>query len=127
MTVSVDCLGEHVGGIVAGRVMTLSSNDDRTVGATCNKRLVSTGVPRRWDQEHARQDLGLSIDLLVPAVFNELGERVISGLARGRQFGPLHKDWLVRHRWVAAAVVEVEVTVGRRVHVSESGVHLRKG
>ena len=127
MTVSVGCLGEHVGGILAGRVVTLSSNDDDTVGSTCDKRLVSVGVPWRWDQEHARQDLGLSIDLLVPAVFNEFGERVVGGLARGSQFEALHKDWPVGHGWVTAAVVEMEVTVARRVHVSEVGIRFRKG
>ena len=127
MTVSVGSLGEHVGGIVAGRVVTLASNDDDTVGATYDKRLVPIGVPWRRDQEHARQDLGLSVDLLVPAVLYEFGERVVGGPARGRQLGPLHEDWLVGYGWVTAAVVEVEVTVGHRGHVSEAGIRPRKG
>ena len=70
---SAGCPGQQVGGIVAGGVVTLASHDDRCVRATYDKGLVSVGVPWRRDQEHAREDLDLSVYLLVPAVRNELG------------------------------------------------------
>src|SRR5215475_2244593 len=57
---------EHIGAVVAARVLALAGDDDRAIGATNDERLVAVGVPGRGHDENTRQHLEVAIDLLIP-------------------------------------------------------------
>ena len=70
-------------------------------------------------QEDPGQQLGLARDRLEAAALEQLGQRVVLGLVRGRQLGVLDEDRYPAQPRVAAAVVEVQVAVGRQAQLAD--------
>src|SRR2546421_2290471 len=71
------------------------------------------GVSGRRYDHHLGQDLGLAVELFVvqPGCVHEFGQGVVRCVQRGFQFDALGEDRSAGKRRVAAAVVEVKMTV----------------
>jgi hypothetical protein len=100
----------------------LASEDDSPIIAPDSDRLVAVGMPWRRDHENARKDLRLAVELaIVGAVkVNEARRRVIRGRARLQEFPGLDEDRSAGQHRVAAAMIEVQVTVGDPADVIDS-------
>ena len=103
--------------------MALSGNDNRAVTPSDNEGLVTLGVSRRGQQEHPGQHLGLAVEFLIPSAggVDQLGQRVVLRVSGRIELGPLGEHGPATEQGVAAAVVEVQVTVGHQADPVQPG------
>src|SRR4029077_2817729 len=97
----------------------LAGENHRSVIGPNRDRLVAVGMPRGWNDENVRQDLCLTIELVVvgAAEVDEMRQLVVRSRAILLQFARLNEDRTADERRVAAAMIEVQVTVGHPAHV----------
>jgi hypothetical protein len=119
VSITLGSPGELVGRVLRRRVVALPGHDHGPVRTADDKRLVTGGVTWRRHEEDPRQNLNLAGHWFEAAAFDEFGERVVLRLAGGIELGSLHEDWDLAKHWVAAAVVEVQVTIRGQLDVTE--------
>ena len=100
------------------RVMALAGDDHRPVAPANDDRLVASRVARCRHDEHVVQNLRLAIQELVrkPAHIDEFWEGVV-GRSRCLELDSLGEDRPSNQLRVAAAMIEMEVTVHDVAHV----------
>ena len=111
VTITMGLPRELVGRVLCRRVVALPRHDHRPVRPTDDQRLVTGGVPWGRHEEDPWQHLNLACHLREAAALDELGERVAGRLAGGIELGCLNEDQYPAQQRVAAAVVEMQVTV----------------
>jgi hypothetical protein len=116
VAIAVRAQRKHVGAVRRGRVVALSGNDNRAVTPSHNEGLVTVGVSRRGQQEHPGQHLGLAVEFLIASAgaVDQLGQRVVLRVSGRVELDPLCVYGPAVEQGVAAAVVEVQVTVGHQ-------------
>ena len=110
---------ESIGAELRGGVVALSGHDDDAVSALHHERLMSSGVPNSGHQEHAGQHLGLSVEFgpSGPQGVDEVRQRVVHDRASVVQLHALSEEGHPGQLRVAAAMVEVEMTVRGHGHL----------
>jgi len=99
----------------------LPSHHDGTVAAAHGEALVSGCVAGCRQDEDSRQHLGFAVELLVaqPRRVDQRRQRVAGG-AGSLELHPLRQDHAAGQLRIAAAVVEVQVTVDHQPNVIRS-------
>ncbi len=112
--------GQLAGREVRGEVTGLARQDHRAVPLLHHQGLVPIGVPRRGDDVDAGPHLGLAAQLLVhDAREVDQGVHRVPARAGLGQLRLLHQDGPSGEQRIAAAVVEVQMTVDHYGHVVE--------
>lgn len=125
MSIGLRTPGKRVGAIIACPIMTLSRDDNSAFPAANDDGLVPSRMTGSRYDEYAGQHLRLTIELLVlqPGRVDELGQRV-TGSAGTLELDSLGQDRPAGQLRVAAAVIEVQVTVDDELDVLGAGTYV---
>ena len=104
---------EHVATVSGGRVVALAGDHYGAIAAVDDHRLMPGRMAGSWQDEHAREDLRVTVDDLVrePGRIDEVRQGVAIICVRRLEFDSLGEDRASREAGVAAAVVEMKVAV----------------